>query len=95
VPFLPVDDYHTGTEHNLDVRLSRALPFTERIHATLMFDFFNALNSQWITAVNSVAYLATAGVLKPVPGAGTGSAAVSYPYGTNARGAQASIRITF
>jgi hypothetical protein len=95
VPFLPVDAYQTGTERNLDVRLARAVPITERVRGLLMFDAFNAFNSQWITGLNTVAYTASAGIVRAVPGAGTGAAAVSYPYGTNARGFEIAFRIVF
>jgi hypothetical protein len=94
-PFLPVDSYYTGTTRNVDVRLSRAIPITERVRASLAFDVFNALNSQWATAVNTVAYSATSGIVKEAPGAGLPVAAVSGGYGTNARTAQASLRIVF
>ncbi len=60
-----------------------------------MFEVFNVLNSQWTTGVNTVAFVATSGVLKPVAGVGTGNAAVSYPYGTNARNCQMAFRVTF
>jgi hypothetical protein len=95
VPFLPIASYLTGAEHNLNVRLARAIPITERVHALIMFDIFNALNSQWVTGINSVAYTASAGIIRAVPGAGTGNAAVSYPYGTNARSAEIAFRVTF
>jgi hypothetical protein len=95
VPFLSVDAYKTGAEHSLNVRLARSIPITERIRGLLMFDVFNAFNSQWTTGVNSVAYTASAGIVRAVPGAGAGAAAVSYPYGTNARSAQVGFRIVF
>jgi hypothetical protein len=95
VPFLAVDAYTTGTERSLDVRLARSIPITERVRGLLMFDLFNALNSQWTTGLNTVAYTASGGIVRAVPGAGAGAAAVSYPYGTNARSAQVGFRIVF
>ncbi len=95
VPFLPVAGYVTGSEHNLDARIARAIPVTERVRALLTFDVFNALNSQWTTGLNPIAYTASAGIIRAVPGAGAGVASVSYPYGTNARSAEVALRITF
>jgi hypothetical protein len=94
-PFGSVASYRTGAQRNVNGRLARSIPITERIKGLLAFEVFNALNSQPITSVNTIAYSASAGVLKPVAGAGSGAAATSYPYGTNARSAQASFRITF
>jgi Carboxypeptidase regulatory-like domain/TonB dependent receptor len=94
-PFGSVASYRTGTQRNVNARLARSIPITERIKGLLAFEAFNALNSQWDTAVNSIAYSSSAGVLKPVAGAGTGASATNYPYGTNARSAQASFRIVF
>jgi hypothetical protein len=95
VPFLPVADYRTGTQYDWNFRLTRAIPITEHIKGSLMFEAFNLLNSQWNTSLNTLAYTVTAGVLKPIAGAGTGNAAVSYPYGTNARSCQIAFRVSF
>jgi hypothetical protein len=94
-PFLPVGSLLTGPQYDLDARLSRTIPITERVKATLMFEAFNGLNHQYNTSVNNIAYTATAGVLKPVPLLGAGNAADGFPYGTNARRAQVALRITF
>lgn len=94
VPFESVDAFRTGAEHNLDLRLTRPIPITERVRASLLFEVFNVLNSQWTTAVNADAFTASAGILKPVPGAGSPAAAASFE-GTNARSAQAALRIVF
>jgi hypothetical protein len=95
VPFLSVDAYTTGTEHNLDLRIARSVPITERVRGLLMFDLFNAFNSQWVTGLNTVAYTASGGIVRAVPGAGAAASAVSWPYGTNARSAQVGFRIVF
>jgi hypothetical protein len=60
-----------------------------------MFDLFNAFNSQWVTGLNTVAYTASGGIVRAVPGAGAAASAVSWPYGTNARSAQVGFRIVF
>jgi hypothetical protein len=79
----------------VDMRLSRALPFTERIKGVLMFEAFNAFNMQYNTSVNTIAYLATSGVLHPVPGVGVGNGADGFPWGDNARHIQIALKITF
>jgi hypothetical protein len=94
-PFLRAGSLGTGPEHELDARISRDVPITERIKAKLMLEAFNVTNSQFNTSVNTIAYTATSGVLKPVAGLGAGNAAVGYPYGTNARRTQIALRIDF
>jgi len=61
----------------------------------LMFEAYNALNRQFDTSVNNVAYVATTGVLRPVSGLGAGNASYGYPFGTNARWCQVSFRLEF
>jgi hypothetical protein len=95
VPFEDVNSLRAGSEHVVDARIAKVLPFTERIKGTLMFEAFNALNNQYATSVNNIAYTATLGVLTPVAGLGVGNAAYGYPYGTNARRAQVAFRIVF
>ena len=95
MPFYPVADLRTGAEYNWNARFTRTLPITERIKASLAFEVFNLLNSQWTTGVNLLAFTATTSVLKPIPLLGVANAAVSYPYGTNARNCQLAFRVTF
>jgi hypothetical protein len=95
VPFYPVAAFRTGTQKTWNLRVSRTLPFTERIKGLVMFEVFNLLNNQPITGVNTVAFTATAGVLHPVAGVGTGNAAGSYPYQSNGRSCQVAFRVTF
>jgi hypothetical protein len=45
--------------------------------------------------VNTQAFQATAGVIRPVPGVGVGTASGGFPDGTNARRAQFSARVVF
>ena len=47
------------------------------------------------TSVTAQAYQATAGVLRPLPGVGIGTASGGFPDGTNARRAQISLRLSF
>jgi hypothetical protein len=107
VPFLPLGSLRTGPAYNVDARIARSLPITERIRAVLLFEGFNVFNMQYNTSVNSIAYLALpapppgqpngplTGTLFPVPGLGAGNASQGFPDGTNARRLQAGIRIIF
>lgn len=95
VPFEPINSLSMGREYNVDVRLSRALPITERVKGLLMFEAYNAFNTQFNTSVNNVAYLATSGILKPVSALGVGNAADGFPWGDNARHLQIALRVTF
>ncbi|PWU07436.1 MAG: hypothetical protein C5B51_10060 [Terriglobia bacterium] len=106
VPFLPIDNLKTGPEYNVDARLVRTIPVTERIQVRLMFEAFNAFNTQYNTSVNTIAYTAMglppgvttgtrSGTLVPAPGVGNGIASHGYPDGTNARRAQVALRIVF
>jgi hypothetical protein len=100
--FEPFGSLFTGTQHNLDARISRTVDFTERVKGVLLFEAFNAFNTQYITSVNPIAWIATptappagavtgpmSGILRPVNGAGAGNA-TSAP-----RQAQVAFRIVF
>jgi len=52
-------------------------------------------NTQYNTGVNTSAFSASAGVLKPVTGLGVGNASQGFPDGTNARRCQVALRFTF
>ena len=95
VPFLPVNSQPIDNEYHVDARISRSIPFTERIHAQLMFEAFNVFNTQFNTGINTTAYTASGGILKPVASYGTGNASQAFPDGTNARRMQAAFRIEF
>jgi hypothetical protein len=94
-PFLPVGSLLTGPEYDVDARISRQIPITEKVKASLMFEAYNLFNHQYATSVNTIAYTATAGVLKPVPLLGAANAADGFPYGSNARRAQVALRISW
>ena len=79
----------------MDARLSRNLPFSERVKGTLMFEAFNAFNTQYNTFVNTQAFTATGNVLKPVNGLGVGNQSQGFPDGSNARRCQVALRIVF
>ena len=95
VPYQGPGTLLTGKEYVLNARVTKVLPFTERIKGMLMFEAYNALNRQFDTSVNNVAYVATTGVLRPVSGLGAGNASYGYPFGTNARWCQVSFRLEF
>lgn len=95
VPFEGINSLSTGPEYNVDARLTRALPFSERVRGMLMFEAYNAFNMQFNTSVNTLAYLATSGILRPVAGVGLGNSAGGYPWGDNARHLQIALRVTF
>ena len=107
VPFEAVRSLHTDAQRNVDARLTRTLPLTERVHGMIALEAFNLFNTQRITGLNTIGYTAVAalpvgivngpysGVLKPVTGVGTGNASSSFPDGTTARRAQLAFRLTF
>jgi hypothetical protein len=90
-----VNSLSTGSEYNVNARLSRSIEFTDRIRATVMIEAFNVFNKQYNTGVDNIAYTATNGVIRPVPGGGQPNAAYGFPYGTNARSAQVAFRVEF
>jgi hypothetical protein len=95
VPFESVNSLRNSAQYVLDGRLTKSLPLGDRVKGMLMFEAFNALNKQYSTSLDTIAYTATLGVLKPVTGLGSANAAGGYPYGANARRAQVAFRIVF
>jgi hypothetical protein len=95
VPFEGVNVLRLQSQHVVDARITKAFIFTEQIRGMLMFEAFNALNTQFDTSLNTIAYSATLGVLRPVAGLGDGIASYSPFGGTNARRAQIGFRVTF
>jgi Carboxypeptidase regulatory-like domain len=95
VPFEDVNSLQNGAQYVVNARVAKVLPFTDRIRGVVGFEAFNVFNNQYSTSLDTIAYTATAGVLRPVPGVGTATAADGFPYGTNARRAQVALRIVF
>jgi hypothetical protein len=60
-----------------------------------MFEAYNIPNTQFNTSVNSVAFVATGGILRPVSGVGMGNAANGFPWGDNSRHLQVALKIVF
>lgn len=101
VPFWPVGTLDVDQTYQVDARLSRNLPISERVKAVLIFEAFNACNTIRNTGVQTSAYsVNSGGILKPVLTSGvsllgTGNASQGFPDGTNARRAQVALRVTF
>ncbi len=94
VPFYPVNSLRMSPERNLDARLARTISFGERIKLTMLAQAFNVLNNQWTTGVNTVAFVAVSGLLKPVAGAGAPNASAVYDIPT-ARRCEVALRLVF
>jgi hypothetical protein len=96
VPFQGVGSLTTGeNQYTVNGRVTRTLPFTERVKGMLMFEAFNVLNNQFTTGINTLAYTVTTGVAKPVAGVGAAIAADGYPYGSSARLCRIAFRLMF
>jgi hypothetical protein len=99
VPFLPYNYLEIDNIFRTDARLSRELPFTERVRMWLNFEAFNLFNNVYNTGVNTEMFnLSTVNgltAIRPTAGAGTGNASQGFPDGTNARRAQVSLRVVF
>src|SRR4029453_13075920 len=65
-PFLPVGTLDIDQTYNVDARLTRSLPFGERVKANLSFEAFNAFNTIHNTAVQTAAYsVLAAAIIRP------------------------------
>jgi hypothetical protein len=95
VPFLPINSLDIDKVFRVDARLTKVLPFSERIQGYINFEAFNVFNTQYNTFVLTEAYRVANGVLTPSSGLGNGNQSQGFPDGTNARRAQVSLRITF
>ncbi|MDX2152369.1 MAG: TonB-dependent receptor [Bryobacteraceae bacterium] len=95
VPFLSRQSLAIDSINRWDTRLTKAITFTERVQLMLNFEVFNTFNRVSNTGVNSQAFQATAGVLRPVANLGVGNSSGGFPDGTNARRAQFSMRVVF
>lgn len=95
VPFLPASSLDVDKIYRLDARLTKVLPFTERMNLQLSFEAFNVFNNPSYTARQGQAYTAVNGVLTPFAAYGVGTQTQGFPDGTNARRAQVSARFVF
>ena len=94
-PFVGVNSLSMGSEYNLNARISRTFDIGERVKLTALAEAFNVFNKQYNTGVDTIAYTATSGVIRPVPAGGSPNAANGFPYGNNARSAQVAFRVVF
>jgi hypothetical protein len=94
-PYQKMNGLYTDPQYNVNARVTRTLPFSERVKGMLMFEAFNVFNSHYITGVNTVFYTAAAGVLKPATGVGAGNASDGFPGGASARRCQVAFRLEF
>jgi hypothetical protein len=101
VPFLPVGTLDVDQIYNVDARLTRSIPFSERVKANLLFEAFNVFNTIHNTGVQTAAYSVFAGgIIRPVTTngishVGDGNASQGFPDGTNARRMQVGLRFVF
>ena len=101
VPFWPVNSLDIDRIYNVDARITRSIPIHgETMKLNLAFEAFNVFNTIHNTGVQTTAYTAAGGVLKPtltngISLLGIGNASQGFPDGTNARRLQISARITF
>lgn len=95
VPFEDRSSLRVDNINRLDARVTKILPLNERMQVQLSLEAFNVTNSPYDTNVQSQAYQASGGVLRPTPRLGEGSQSAGFPDGTNARRAQFSARFVF
>ena len=95
VPFQPVSNLDLDPIKKIDARLSKKLPFSERVTGYLTFEAFNVTNSQYNTSKRTDEFSLSGTTLSYIPSYGTGSSTASSPDGTNARRAQVSMRLVF
>lgn len=100
VPFWPVNSLDIDRTYNVDARLTRSIPFSEKVKMNLGFEAFNVFNTIHNTGVQTAAYSVSGNVLKPiltngVSFLGVGNASQGFPDGTNARRMQVLLRVIF
>lgn len=95
VPWWPVSNIDVDQIYRTDARLSKILPLAEQVRLYVNFDVFNVFNHVSNTVIETRAFTATAGVIRPNASYGSGKASGGFPDGTNARRAQFSVRVTF
>jgi hypothetical protein len=83
------------TVHRVDARLSKSLPFAERLKLDLYFEAFNVFNTISDTGVFTNGYTAVGTVLTPIAQLGVGNSSQGFPDGTNARRMQVGARFIF
>jgi hypothetical protein len=95
MPLEGVNTLPLGTFLNVDARVSKTIPFTSRLRGTFAFDAFNASNHKNISAVQTIGFTSTLGVVSPVAGVGTPVASYGYPFGSSARHVEVSFHLNW
>ena len=95
VPFLSRQSIPIDVVRRVDSRLTKVFAFRDQMQLHFNFEVFNTFNRVSNTSVNTQAFQALAGVLRPVAALGVGTASGGFPDGTNARRAQISARFIF
>jgi Carboxypeptidase regulatory-like domain/TonB dependent receptor len=96
VPFQPIDSLYTPPFYCENFRVTKNVPFNERVKLLLMFEAFNISNTWSPTSLTTQEYTETKGVLTPTPTAyNVGEADAGFPDGTQARRLQVGARVTF
>jgi hypothetical protein len=95
VPFQPVGNVNIDQVYKVDARLSKKLPFTERVTGYLTFEAFNLFNTPYDTSRRTPEYTLTGSNLVYRSDYNTPSSTAANPDGTTARRAQVSLRVTF
>ena len=95
VPFQGVNSLPIGAHSSLDARVSKALPFTDRLRGQVSVEAYNALNHVNYTSVNTIAFQAISGTLRPVAGVGNPTSTYGPVTGSGARRVQVSLRVDF
>jgi outer membrane receptor protein involved in Fe transport len=95
VPFQPIDNLNVDSIYKVDARLSKKLPFTERVVGYLTIEAFNLFNTPNDTSRRTAEFDLTGTVLKMRTDYATPSSDAASPDGTTARRAQISLRIVF
>jgi hypothetical protein len=97
VPFQPVSNLDLDRIYRVDARLSKKLPFSERVVGYLTFEGFNIFNTPYDTSRRNAEYTlnTTNNTFVYTPSYGSGSSTATSPDGTNARRAQVALRLVF
>jgi hypothetical protein len=97
VPWQPISNLNLDQIYRVDARLSKKLPFTERVIGYLTFEAFNLFNTPYDTGRRTDEYTlnAATNTFSYVASYGTGSSTAASPDGTTARRAQVALRVTF
>ena len=95
VPFQPVSNLNVDSIYKVDARLSKKLPFTERVVGYLTIEAFNLFNTPYDTSRRTAEYDLSGTILKQRTDYGTPSSDAASPDGTTVRRAQISLRVVF